>query len=63
MVKKKEEKKERVTVEIAGPILRIAMALRARSEENTGKPISLAGVVREALITQHKNEIGDLEGF
>lgn len=61
MVKTKDEKEERITVEITGPILRIAMALRAKSEKDTGKPISLAGVVREALISLHVREIGEVE--
>jgi len=61
MVEKKDEKEERITVEIAGPILRVAMALRAKSEKDTGKPVSLAGVVREALISQHVKEIGEVE--
>jgi len=61
MEKKRDEKEGRVTVEISGPILRVAMALRAKSEKDMGKPISLAGVVRGALIAQHLREIGEVE--
>ena len=59
METKKEESEERITVEISGPILRAAMDLRAKREKDSGKPTSLAGVVREAVLAQHREEIGE----
>ena len=59
MATKKEKPEGRITVEISGPILRAAMDLRAKREKESGKPISLAGVVREAVLAQHREEIGE----
>ena len=59
MVTKKEKKEERITVEISGPILTAAMELRARRERDSGKPTSLAGVVREAILSQLRKEKGE----
>lgn len=59
MTTKKEKQNGRITVEISGPILRAAMDLRAKREKESGKPISLAGIVREAVLAQHREEIDE----
>lgn len=59
MATKKEKKEERITVEITGPILQAAMELRAIRERDSGKPTSLAGVVREAILSQLRKEKGE----
>jgi hypothetical protein len=56
----KEGKKEsRISVDISGHILEATMDLRAKREKASGKPASLAGIVREAVLTLHREEIGE----
>ena len=55
----KEGKKEsRISVDITGAVLTAAMELRAKRETDSGKPTSLAGIVRDAVLTRHREEIG-----
>jgi hypothetical protein len=56
----KEGKKEsRISVDITGSVLMAAMEIRAKREKESGKPTSLAGIVREAVLTLHREEIGE----
>jgi uncharacterized protein (DUF4415 family) len=59
MTTKNENLKDLISVRISGNALKAAIALRAQQEAKTGRPVSLTGIVNEAVLLRHKAEVLD----
>jgi hypothetical protein len=50
----------RIKMEIKGETLKAAMGIRGVLEKHTGKPISLSGVVRQAVREMYAREVEEV---